>query len=351
MNDPVRIGLVGYGLAGRVFHAALYPAVPEVRLVAVASSDAAKVHADHPDVRVHPTPAALFADDEVELVVLATPSPTHAPLMREALGAGRHVLSDKPFAATVEEADAVIEAADVAGRVASCYQNRRYDADFLTLRRLLDDGELGDDVLAYESRFERFAPVPRERWQERETPATGLHHDLGSHLVDQMLALFGTPEWVQGDVQRLREGGAIVDTFHARFGQGERRMTLAAGMRVADHRLRFHVQGAAAAWRKEHLDPQEEQLRHEGLAVTDSGYGHEPPERYGRLLTPSASGTGIVTVPTERGDWPRLYRELARAVRTGAPPPVTAAEARETTRVISAIVESARTGRRTDLAR
>ena len=349
---PLRVGLVGYGLGGRVFHAPLYAAAG-VELVAVASGDPDKVHADFPGATVHPTPRALFADDRVELVDLASPSPTHAPLMLEALAAGKHVLSDKPFTTSVAEADEVIAAAEAAGRTVACYQNRRRDADFLTLRKLIDGGTLGE-VTRYEARFDRWAPTVKDRWQERDGPGVGIHHDLGAHLIDQALVLFGMPDWVQGDLQRLRPGAdpetGIFDAFHARMGRGKLRLELGATLSAPEHRMRYLVQGTRGGWVKGHLDPQEDQLRFEGLSPADPAYGVEPSERHGTLTTIGDDGKASTrTVPSERGDWASFHVELAAAIRNGTPPPVTAREARNTVRVIEAIVESSRTGCRVTL--
>jgi len=351
-SEPLRIGLVGYGLGGRVFHAPLYAAAG-VELVAVASSDADKVHADFPGVTVHPTPQALFADERVELVDLASPSPTHGPLMLEALAAGRHVLSDKPFTVSVAEADQVIAAAKRGGRTVACYQNRRRDADFLTLKKLIADGTLGD-ITRYEARFDRWAPVVKDRWQERHGPGVGIHFDLGAHLIDQALALFGLPDWVSGDLQRLRPDSdpehGIFDAFHARMGLGEVRIDLGATLSAPDDRLRYLVQGTRGGWRKEHLDPQEDQLRFEGIGPTDERYGYESPERHGTLTGFDESGAQVTCrVPSERGDWASFYTELAASIRDGSPPPVTAHQARDTIRVIEAIVESSRIGARVNL--
>lgn len=352
-HAPLRIGLVGYGLGGRVFHAPLYAAAG-VELVAVASSDAAKVHADLPGMTVHPTPRALFADERVELVDIASPSPTHAALMLEALDAGKHVLSDKPFTSSVAEADAVIAAAERAGRTVACYQNRRRDADFLTLRRLIDEGALGE-IVRYEARFDRWAPVVKDRWQERDGPAVGVHYDLGAHLIDQALALFGLPDWVQGDLQRLRPGTdperGVVDAFHARMGLGALRIELGATLSAPEHRLRYLVQGTKGGWRKQYLDPQEDQLRFEGLTPADTAYGVERPGHHGTLTVLDDAGETVTRrVPSARGDWPSFYAELATSIRNGTPPPVTAAEARDTIRVIEAIAESSRTGARVALS-
>ena len=342
--EPLRVGLVGYGLAGKVFHTPLYKAAG-VQLVAVASSDGDKVHADHPDARVHAAPTSLINDPGVELVVLASPSYTHAPLMLEALAAGKHVLSDKPFTATVQEADAVIAAASAAERIASCYQNRRYDADFLTLCQLIDDGQLGE-ITYYEARFDRFKPLVRDRWQETEQPGVGIHYDLGAHIIDQALVLFGMPDWVQGDVQKQREGSDIIDDFQVRMGRGKLRIELAAGMLVPDHDLRYRVHGTRGSWVKHHLDPQEEQVWHLGMTPLDEGYGIEDESHFGTLTTVDNGQSSTSRTPTLKGDWSALYRDLGVAIRQGGTPPVTAHQARNTIAVIEAMVESSRTGSR-----
>ena len=343
-GEPLGIGLVGYGLAGKVFHTPLYKAAG-VQLVAVASSDGAKVHADHAHVRVHATPTALINDSDVELVVLASPSYTHASLMLEALAAGKHVLSDKPFTATVQEADEVIAAAAAADRIASCYQNRRYDGDFLTLRQLIDDGKLGE-VMYYEARFDRYKPLVRERWQETDQPGVGIHFDLGAHIIDQALILFGMPDWLQGDVQKQREGSGIIDSFQMRMGQGKLRIELAAGMLAPDHDLRYRVHGTHGSWIKHHLDPQEEQVWHLGMTPQDEDYGLEDESRFGTLTQVENGECTRSRIPTLRGDWPALYRELSVAIRQGSTPPVTSHQARNTIAVIEAMVESSRTGKR-----
>lgn len=347
-TQALRIGLVGYGLAGKVFHTPLYAAAG-VELVAVASSDAAKVHADHPQVRVHPDATTLMADPGVDLVVLASPSFTHAPLMLEALAAGKHVLSDKPFTATVAEADAVIAAARSAGRIATCYQNRRFDADFLTLQDLIASGRLGE-VVHYESHYDRFNPQTRDRWQEQERPGVGLHYDLGAHLIDQALQLFGLPDWVQGDVQRQREGSAIIDNFHVRMGRGRCRIELSAGMLVPDSSLRYRVHGTDGSWIKHHADPQEDQLRHLGIGPDEDRYGWEEDSHLGTLTELVDGQMQTSRTAALRGDWPRLYRELSAAIRQGTPPPVLAEEARNVIAVIEAMLESSRTGCRVNVS-
>ncbi|WP_420346820.1 oxidoreductase [Pelagibius sp.] len=339
----LKVGVVGYGLAGKVFHAPLFPAAG-MDLVAVASSDAAKVQADHPGVTVHPTPAALFADPDVELAVLATPSPTHAPLMLEALAAGKHVVSDKPFTPTAAEAEQVIAAAAEAGRIATCFQNRRWDSDFLTLRKLIDEGALGE-IKSYRAHFEFYKGEVADRWQERPAPGVGIHYDLGAHLIDQVLQLFGLPDWVEGDLVIQRQGGEIPDGFHARMGHGALRVDLFANYYAPDHSTRYAVHGSRGSYMKRFMDIQEDQLR-AGMTPLDDGYGVEPQDRWARVTTYDGGAASSRFEPSIPGAHHRFYALLREAIETGTPPPVLAEEARDTIRVIEAIAESSKTGRR-----
>lgn len=335
---------MGYGLSGKIFHTPLYEAAG-VELVSVASSDPAKVLADHPTVRIHKTPTELIHDKDIDLVVLASPSYTHAALMLEALAAGKHVLSDKPFTATVEESDAVIAAAKASGKIASCYQNRRYDADFLTLRALLDQGVFGE-VVHFEAHFDRYNPTIKNRWQESEQAGVGLHYDLGTHLIDQALTLFGMPDWLQADVRKQRKNSTIIDQFHVRMAKGRVRIELNAGMLVPDNRLRYRVHGTKGSWLKEHLDPQEEQMRYQSIKPTDEGYGLEDEKHYGTLTTIEDGKPVMRRTPTLKGNWPGIYRDFAAAIQNGTEPPVTAEQARNTIKVIEAIIESSDSGSR-----
>ena len=341
---PLKIGLVGYGLAGKVFHTPLYEAAG-VELAAVATSNAANVLADHPSVRIYETPTQLFNDSEIDLVVLASPSFTHAPLMVEALAAGKHVLSDKPFTATVAEADSVIAAAKKAGRIASCYQNRRYDADFLTLQSLLDQHAFGE-VVHFEAHFDRYSPTMKDRWQETEQSGVGNHYDLGAHIIDQALVLFGMPDWLQADVQKQREGSSVIDQFHVRMAKGRLRIELSAGMLVPDNRLRYRVHGTTGSWFKEHLDPQESQIWHQGMKPTDKRYGLEDESHYGTLTTIEDGKTVTSRTKTLKGDWPGIYRDFASAIQQGSKLPVTGEQARDTISVIEAMVASSTSGQR-----
>lgn len=339
----LRVGLVGYGLAGKVFHGPLFPAAG-LELAAVASSNSAKVLADHPGTKVHPTPAALFADPAVDLVVLATPSPTHPALMLEALAAGKHVVSDKPFTPSVAEAEAVIAAAAKAGRIATCFQNRRWDSDFLTLRHLIESGELGE-IRSYRAHFEFYRAEVADRWQEKPAPGVGIHYDLGAHLIDQALHLFGLPDWVEGDLVIQRAGCEIADGFHARMGKGDVRIDLFGNYFAPDHSTRYAIHGTRGSYMKRFMDIQEEQLR-AGMTPLDEGYGIEPQDRWARVTTYSGGEASARFEPSLPGAHHRFYALLREAIESGGPPPVLADEARDTIRVIEAIRDSSETGRR-----
>jgi predicted dehydrogenase len=260
--DPqrLRVGLIGYGYAGKTFHAPLVAAVPSLELAAVASSDASKVHADWPGMTVCSSPAELIARDDIDLVVIATPNDTHHPLARAALLAGRHVVVDKPFTVALDDARELVALAGQQGRVLSVFHNRRWDGDFLTLRRLLADGALGR-VVEMDSRHDRYRPQVRQRWREGAGPGAGLWFDLGPHLVDQALQLFGSPRAIALARDATRDGALADDWFHASLRYDRLHVNLHAGMLVAASAPRLAVHGTLASFVKEGLDAQEEALK------------------------------------------------------------------------------------------
>lgn len=256
----LRVGLIGYGYAGQTFHAPLIAGVPGLQLAAVSSRDAARVHADWPGVEVLPDAHALIARADLDLVVIASPNDSHHPLARAALAAGRHVVVDKPFTLTLAEARELTALADARGRLLSVFHNRRWDSDFLTLRALIGRGELGR-VVHLESAFDRFRPLVRDRWRESAAPGAGLWFDLGPHLLDQALQLFGAPQGIALDQAVLREGGRSDDWFQARLRYPGLRVVLRASMLAAAASPRFVVHGTQGSWFKQGLDPQEDALK------------------------------------------------------------------------------------------
>jgi len=342
VGGAVRVALVGYGLAGRVFHAPLIRATPGLALHTVVSSDAGKVHADLPDARVVADPQTAFADPAIDLVVIASPSATHAPLAIAALQAGRHVVVDKPFAIDLAEAQTVAAAARASGTVLGVFHNRRWDADFLALRALVDAGTLGD-IAEVHSHFDRFRPTVPDRWREHAGPGAGLWLDLGPHLVDQALQLFGLPQAVQADIARQRAGAEVDDFFHVVLRYPRLRVVLHAGALVPGAGLRFAVHGTRGSWFKHGLDPQEAALRAGGVPGASDEWGVDPAP--GRLLRVDADGTvRDAPSPTPVGDYRAFYAGIRDAIRDGAPSPVTVDEALDVMRVLQAGIDSAANG-------
>ncbi|MFE6283219.1 Gfo/Idh/MocA family oxidoreductase [Streptomyces sp. NPDC057877] len=347
-GTPLRVGLIGYGLAGSVFHAPLIAATDGLALDTVVTSNPERqqqARAEFPDVRLAATADELFdRADELDLIVVASPNRTHVPLATAALKAGLPVVVDKPVAGTAAEARELAALADERGLLLSVFQNRRWDNDFLTLRKLLEDGELGD-VWRFESRFERWRPQPKGGWRESGDPAEigGLLYDLGSHVVDQALVLFGPATEVYAEADVRRPGAATDDdTFIALTHAGGVRSHLHVSATTAQLGPRFRVLGSRAGYVKYGLDPQEAALRDGGRPGTDAGFGVEPEGMWGRTGSGESPLTGGGRpVPTLTGDYPAYYAAVARALREGAANPVTALEAAAALDVLEAARRSA----------
>jgi predicted dehydrogenase len=318
MDPTVRAGLIGYGYAGKTFHAPLLAATPGVRLTAVASSDPAKVAADWPGLAVEPSAEALLARADLDLIVIATPNVTHAALAERALAAGRHVVVDKPFTVTLAEAEALRARAGAAGRLVAVFHNRRWDADFLTLRRLIDDGVLGQLALV-ESRFDRYRPRVRDRWRERPGPGSGIWHDLGAHLADQALQLFGPPEAIWADIAAQRDGATTDDYFHVQLRYGPLRVILHAGMLAAAPGPRLLVQGTLGSYVKHGLDTQEDALK-AGARPPAPGWGVDPVA--GALTRWDDGRAETRDQPSLPGDYPAYYAAVRDAILGRGPNPV-----------------------------
>lgn len=332
------MALLGYGYAGRTFHAPLIRSVEGLELRVVGSSSENKVRADLPDVAVVPVQTAITARG-VDLVVIATPSSTHHDLTEAALRAGRHVVVDKPFTITSGEARALAGLAKRAGRVLSVFHNRRFDSDFLGARDILASGRLGR-VVHYESRFDRMRPLVQQRWRERSGRGSGVWLDLGPHLVDQALQLFGRPLAVSGDMAGLRPGAMTDDWAHVVLDFGEQRAVLSASMLVAGGTPRLALHGTQGSWLKNHGDVQEEQLR-AGALPGSAGWGEDRDAAF--LINAEGVPTAM---PVPPGDYRRYYAALREAIAGIGPNPVPPEQAVDVMTVLEAALESSTTGRR-----
>lgn len=340
-----RVALIGYGLAGAYFHAPYITAVDGLELAAIVTRDPERrerAGRDHPDAELLDEPGAVWERAaELDLVVIAAPNRAHVPLATAAIDAEIGVVVDKPFANTAEDAQAVVRAARARGVFLTVSQNRRWDGDFLTVRRLLAEGRLGD-VHRFESRFERWRPELRDGWRESDAPdeGGGVLLDLGSHLVDQALQLFGRPRLVYAELDRRRRGAAVDDdAFVAVTHESGVRSHLWMSAVAAQGAARFRVVGSRAAYVKHGLDVQEEQLL-TGMSPGDAGFGEEPEDRWGML----GAGDDVRPEPTERGDYSGFYEDVAAALRGEAPPPVEPEEAVTALEVLDAARVSAGDG-------
>lgn len=338
-DAPIRTALIGYGFAGTTFHVPLLRATAGVALTHVVSSRPEAVHADLPDIVVVPDMDALLARHDVDLVVIAAPNDQHAPLARAALRAGRHVVVDKPFTLSLAEARELRDLAAETGRVLRVFQNRRFDSDFLGIAELVRSGRLGD-VVHLESRIDRFRPTVRDRWREAAVPGGGIWFDLGPHLVDQALLLFGVPDRVDADLAALRPGAPVEDWAHCVLQYPGRRVVLQASMLVAGGSPRFAVHGTRGSAVKELPDQQEAQLR-AGLLPDAEGWGVDPDP----ILLHDGEGN-IERVPAPTGAQQRSYTGVRDAI-LGRPSSdaATPDQAVAVMAVLEAAVASAREGR------
>lgn len=346
----LRVGLVGFGLAGTVFHAPLITSVPDLELAGIVTSQRDAAHAAYPGVAVFATLGEMLAGADVALVVIATPNTSHLNLGREAIAAGKHVVIDKPFTITSADADDLLARAHERGVMLSVYQNRRWDNDFLTVRRVLASGALGE-IVTYEAHYDRFKPeVNGDRWREQPQPGAGVLYDLGPHLLDQALTLFGTPRTVWADVRAQRPDARVDDYFHVVLDFDRTQAIVHAGSIVRATGPRFQLHGTRGSFIKYGLDTQEDQLK-AGLRPGAPGWGEDPARDYGTLTTELDGGLPITaTVPTLRGSYEAYYQGVADHLVRGAPVPVTAESARANIRVIELARQSAAEGRRLPFA-
>jgi predicted dehydrogenase len=339
---PFRVGLIGFGLAGQSFHAPFIATTPGLELSVIVTGNPERQQAAvdaHPRATIVDSPEHLWPKArELDVIVIASPNRTHAPLAHDALSHGLHVVIDKPFATSVKDARALVAEARRRDRIVTVFQNRRWDGDFLTLRRLIAEGALGQP-LRFESRFERWRLIPRDNWRERGTPeeAGGLLFDLGSHLIDQALQLFGSAISVYAELDRRRPGVQVDDdSFLALTHANGVRSHLFMSAVAAHVGPRFRMLGSRAAYVKWGMDPQEAKLR-SGQSPDRPGFGDDPREHWGEL----GAEDQFTPVPTEPGAYRRFYEGLVGALRGIASVPVDPHDAVATLAVIEAAQRSA----------
>jgi predicted dehydrogenase len=310
----IEVGLVGFGLAGRAFHAPVIRAVPGLHLAAILQRSGSEAAEKYPDVRIVRTLDDLLAMKEIQLVVIATPNETHYPLARQCLMAGRDVVVDKPFATTLQEARSLVELAKSGGCLLTVYQNRRFDGDFQALRQLVAAGTLGR-IVRFETSYDRYRPQLKPgAWRETQRPGSGILFDIAPHLIDHALVLFGLPEAVTADVRIERENAVADDAFDITLHYpNSLRAVLRSSILAAAPRPRFVVLGTQGSFVKQSFDPQEMNLRG-GNIPADAPWGAEPEENWGLLTIPAGDAFEHRRIPSAPCDYRDYYANIRDAI-------------------------------------
>ena len=351
MSD-IGVAVIGFGLAGRVFHAPFVQAVPGLKLEAIVQRRGDEAGKAYPDARILRSVEEALADPAVNLIVVGTPNETHFSLAKQALAAGKHVVIDKPFAATSAQARELIDLATTRGLILAPYHNRRWDGDFLTVRKLLDQQAIGR-LVTFESHFDRFRPLPREAtWKEGGNPANGMLFDLGPHLVDQVLSLFGAPQAITASVRKDRDSTDIEDAFDITLHYPRLLAHCRASMLACDAAPRFLLHGTRGSFKKYGLDPQEPALLG-GSKVPPVGDSREwlaePESQWGTLtVAPNPADPGTLTrttVETELGDYRGYYANVRDAINGTAQLQVKPEDAWRVIRLLEMARESSSQGR------
>jgi scyllo-inositol 2-dehydrogenase (NADP+) len=335
----IECGLIGFGLGGRAFHAPFLASVPGLRLAAALQRKGNDAAAIYPKAKIVRTLEELLAIPSIQLIAISTPNDTHAPLTKACLEARKDVVLDKPFATTLAEAQELAKLAKKTGRFLTVYQERRLDGDFQTLEKMISDGELGR-VIRFEETFDRCRPAIRDSWKEKPGPGTGVFYDLGPHLLDHALKLFGPPEMLLADIRSERDGAPNDDAFDATFYYANGlRAYLSSTTLAPIARPHFRVLGTKGSYVKQGLDPQEALLR-SGKPVGGDDWGMEKEEEWGTLAQFDVTNTSQRKIPTLRGDYRKFYENVRDVLLGKAKPLVTLEEALHVMYALELAVES-----------
>ena len=343
MDKLINVGLVGYGLGGRVFHAPIITSIQGLKLYKVYATKPEYIKdiaEKYKDVKVVSNVEDILFDENIQLVVIAAPNLHHYELALRALNCGKNVVVEKPFTVTTEEADKLIELARTKNKILTVHQNRRFDSDFKTIEKIINENILGE-LVEYEAHMDRFKNViENNTWKEKNLEGSGLLYNLGSHLIDQALYLFGLPEEVFGDLKIQRPNGEIIDSFEVVMSYPNLKVTLKAGLLVKEPGAHFTLLGTKGSFIKHGMDTQERMLG-KGLIPNNEPYwGKEPESIWGRVNT-EINGLHIIgKIESETGDYREFYKNVYLSILGEEKPKVTSLEARNTIKVIELVMQS-----------
>ncbi|MFC6997383.1 oxidoreductase [Rufibacter roseus] len=344
-----KVGLIGYGMAGQVFHGPFIHSVEGLELTRIRESRAPNIalaQSRYPNATFTAQVEDIFSDPQIDLVVVATPNASHYELSKRALEAGKHVVVEKPFTATSAQADELIQLAQEKGRVLTVYHNRRWDSDFKTVQKIVK-GEVLGKLVEYKAHFDRFRPALRENtWKEEDAPGSGIVFDLGSHLIDQALVLFGLPQEVSADVRVQRPNSQIADKFEATLYYDNLTVTLSAGLLVRELSPRYTLHGDKGSFLKYGMDVQEEALKNGQFPDQNPSWGVEPESMYGNLNTELQGLHFEGKIESERGDYRDYYRNVYEAISGQGALAVKPEQARNVIKVVELIMQSSQEKKR-----
>lgn len=342
--EPIGTAVLSYGMSGEVFHCPLLQAHPGFRLRTIVERARNKSSVRYPSTHISRSVEDALSNPAVELVVVNTPHDTHALYTRLALEAGKHVIVEKPFTTTVEEGMPLIELAQRKGRMLSVFHNRRWDGDFMTVQKVIRSGALGR-LVEFESHYDRYRPtIDSATWKERKGAGVSILYNLGSHIIDQVLCLFGAPQQVTAFTGIQRTGGEVDDFYDIRLHYAGSHVILKSSYLVREEGPRYRVLGEAGTFTKYGIDPQEQALK-DGHLPGEPGWGREDSVQWGVISTTVGDLPCRGTVETIAGDYSGYYDTIYRHLREGEPLTVTAHDGLEVIRIIEAAEKSSREGR------
>lgn len=339
MENKIHTGIIGFGLSGKVFHAPFIHTHPGFELSVVVERHRSHSKEIYPAVSVVKDYRELLDNNKIELIIIATPNTQHYPMAVECLSAGKHVVIEKPFTPTSAEADKLISLSEKLGKKIFVYHNRRWDGDFLTIKKLISQGVFGQ-ISYYKAHFDRYNPeLKAGAWRNEDIPGGGILYDLGSHLIDQALVLFGLPDAVKAEIRKEREGSRVDDAFHLQLAYADKTVVLRAGMLVKDPGPRYMIRGSHGKYSKPGIDPQEARLK-AGEMPSSHDFGKEDPGYWGTLEQGQAPPFDMTRIPTENGNYMAFYDGVYACLRKNKPMPVLPFQARDVIFIIEKSFES-----------
>lgn len=343
MNKVIRVGIIGFGAAGQIYHAPILTCVDGLELTMIRASrpdQVALAHARYPQATVVNNNDAIINNGDIELVVVATPNESHHKLAKAAMLAGKHVVVEKPFTITTQEADDLITVSKQHHKILTVNQNRRFEGDYATIKKIINSGMLGE-LAEFESHYDRFRNFLRPNaWREEDTPGAGIFYDLGAHLIDQALDLFGLPITLTADLRLQRKDAKAIDNFELVMNYKNLKVTIKGGMLVREPLPRFIILGEQGSFVKYGTDVQEEALKAGGIPNKSSQWGSEPQSAWGTINT-NYKGMHLVSkVETERGNYVNFYQNVYDTIVGKATLIVKPEESRNTIRIITLAIQS-----------